>query len=334
MATIKDIAAKLGISSGTVSKGLNGASDISEPMRQAVLHAAVELGYKPKNIVNKASKKVCIFVQNMNYESIDQFGYEIIYGFEQEALSKGFQVTVISANLNMQTKESFDTYMLRHGYPGAFLLDFELHDDYVTQMHTTKVPTVLLNNHVPGNPHVGYVGTDNYEGLKDITSHLHELGHRNIAFLNGTKNSMITQKKLDAFYYAMKEKKIPIRDKLVAFGHYNIDCAQEFVPDFVRNGATAIICASDFIASGVIKVLHSMGLRVPEDVSVTGYDDLPIARFLSPALTTIRQNRTDLGKSAFLLLDALMNGIAISRIELCPQFIARDSAAQVKTLGK
>lgn len=330
MATIKDIANKLGISPGTVSKGLNGASDISETMRQLVLDAAVDLGYKPRSMQGIDNKKICIMVENMNYESIDQFGYEIISGFERAAARKKYEVTIVPTNLALQTKEQYDTYMLKNGYSGAFLLGFELHDDYVKQLDQTKVPTVLLDNFIADNNHVGYVGTDNYEGIKNAVSHLKSLGHRKIAFLNGTKNSMITQKRRDAFIQSMKHTDLVPYENLIVYGHFIEDCAKDYVKDFIDGGATAILCASDLIASGVIKELNKSNIQVPQDISVIGYDDIPLAKYLTPALTTVRQNRAELGSSALLLLDSLIHDIHISRIELRPEFILRDSTAIVK----
>lgn len=327
MTTIKDIANKLGISPGTVSKGLNGASDISESMRQAVLDTAIELGYKPKSMQgSKAS--VCIMVENMNYESIDQFGYEIISGFQRAAAAKKYEVNIIPTNLTLQTKEKYDSFMLKNGYCGAFLLGFELHDDYVKQLDKTTVPTVLLDNFIANNKNVGYVGTDNYEGIKNALSHLNSLGHNRIAFLNGTKNSMITKKREEAYIRSMSELGLSIDESIIAYGHYIEDYAKEFVEDFVKRGATAILCASDLIASGVLKELDFLKKAVPCDISVIGYDDIPLAKYLTPALTTVRQNRTALGKSAFLLLDSLIHGIHISRIELRPELVLRDSTAK------
>ena len=119
------------------------------------------------------------------------------------------------------------------------------------------------------------------------------------------------------------------RDELIAYGDFHRDTAPEYVSRFLEQGATAIVCASDYIASGVIRALTAARVRVPEDVSVTGFDDLPLARYLAPPLTTVRQNRLDLGKSAFLLLDGLMHGVSISRLELRPTFIARQSTGPV-----
>ena len=153
MATIKDIAKKLGIATSTVSKGLNGAKDISEETRQLVLDTAVEMGYAVKRVQRKGTHKVCILIENMEYNSIDQFGYEIIVGFKLAAARRHFDVTVLPTNLNMQAEEKYDSFMLKNGFCGAFLLGFSLHDDYIAQVHKTSVPTVLFDN-VIQNRHV------------------------------------------------------------------------------------------------------------------------------------------------------------------------------------
>ena len=120
MVTIKDIANKLGIAVSTVSKGLNNASDISEEMRQLVLDTAIEMGYTSKKMKDSGNRKVCILIENMDYENIDQFGYEIIVGFKLAAARRKWDVHVVPTNLNMQTEEKYDTYMLRNNFSGAF----------------------------------------------------------------------------------------------------------------------------------------------------------------------------------------------------------------------
>lgn len=329
--TIKDIATKLGIAASTVSKGLNGASDISADMRQLVLDTAVEMGYASKKIKKQGKRKVCIFIENMDYENIDQFGYEIVIGFKLAAARRHWDVQIIPSNLNMQTEEKFDTYMLKNGYSGAFLLGFALHDDWVKQLSTTTVPTVLLDNYINNNVHVGYVGTDNYEGIELAVHHLAALGHKKIAFLNGSKNSMVTDQRYQAFIQSMRACGLKASEKLIEYGYYVPDCAKYHVPSFLKNGATAIVCASDLIASGVISEVNKHGLKVPEDISVLGFDDLPLASQLNPPLTTIRQDRTDIGKSAFLLLDGLVHNVSVSKMLLRAKFVERSSTTVCNT---
>jgi LacI family transcriptional regulator len=330
MATIKEIANKLGIAVSTVSKGINGASDISAEMRQLVLDTAVEMGYASKKMKSTDTRKVCIFIENMDYENIEQFGYEIVVGFKLLAARRHWDVTVVPTNLNMQTAEKFDTYMLKNGYSGAFLLGFTLHDDWVWQLTKTTVPTVLLDNYIERNNHVGYVGTDNNEGIDLAVDHLNSLGHSRIAFLNGSKNSMVSEQRHQSFINSMTRHGIEVDEDLIEYGYYVPDCAKDHVPGFLQGGATAIMCASDLIASGVIIEVQKHGLKVPEDISVIGFDDLPIASQLNPRLTTIRQDRTDLGKSAFLLLDGLIHNVTISKLLLRAKFIQRESTAPCK----
>ena len=330
MVTIKDIANKLGISVSTVSKGLNNASDISDEMRQLVLDTAIEMGYTSKKMKKQSSRKVCILIENMGYENIDQFGYEIIVGFKLSAARRKWDATVVPTNLNMQTGEKYDTYMLRNGYSGAFLLGFTLHDDWVKQLSKTTFPTVLLDNYIEKNPHVGYVGTDSYEGIDLAVHHLCNLGHKKIAFLNGSKNSMVSEQRRQAFVNSMIKYGLVPDENLIRYGYYVPDCAKDHVPVFIEHGATAIMCASDLIATGVMAELTRHGLRIPQDISVIGFDDLPIASQLSPSLTTIRQDRTDLGKSAFLLLDGLVHDISTSKLLLRAKFITRESTGPAK----
>lgn len=330
MSTIKEIADKLGVAVSTVSKGLNGANDISHETRQAVLDAAVELGYSPKKIKSGNGRKFCIFIENMAYENIEHFGYEVVIGFKLSAIRNNSKVDIIPIDLNIQAKEKYDTLMLKNKYSGAFLLGFTLHEDWVNQLNSTKVPTVLLDNYIENNFHVGYVGTDSYEGIDLAVSHLNNLGHRNIAFLNGSKNSMISQQRYNAFVNSLKKHEIDQREDLIAFGYYESECAEEYVSDFFERGATAIMCGSDLIALGVLNEAKRLGLRIPEDISVIGFDDLPIASKLTPPLTTIRQDRIDLGKSAFLLLDGLINNISTSRLLLRAKFINRESTGPAR----
>ena len=331
MITIKDVASRLGLAVSTVSKGLNGAEDISAETRQLVLDTAVEMGYSLKKIKRTETDKVCIFVEsrNMEFETIEQFGYDIINGFKQAAVIRGWDVHVEPSELNFRTLEKYDSYMLKNGYAGAFLLGFTLHDDWIKQLQKTTVPTVLLDNFIENNVRVGYVGTDSGEGILEAVNHLYSLGHKKIAFLNGAKNSMVSEERLLAFRRALNAVGLDAYEELIAYGYYVPDCAKSYVKGFLDNGATAIICASDLIASGVINELARLEKRVPIDVSVIGFDDLPIATELKPGLTTIRQDRKNLGKSAALILDGLIRGVPMSKLLLRAELITRDSTGKI-----
>jgi len=326
---MKDIANKLGISVSTVSKSLSGAVDVSDELRQTVLDTAVEMGYQPKNLRRHSSKNLCVLIQNIEYETPDTFGYDLIFGFRQMAMRDNWDVSVVPISNALQTEEPFDTFMLKNGYAGAFVAGLSLYDKWIDQFSSTAIPTVLFDNYVPGNPNVGYVGTDSYEGIDLCVSHLAKLGHTRIAFLNGIAGSMVTADRHTAFYRSMEQHGLKVNDKLVVFGYYAPDCAKYYVSDFIKSGVTAIVCASDSIAQGVIAECNRKGFRVPEDISVTGYDDLPGAAVQNPPLTTVRQDRHTLGKCAYATLSALMHAIPVSRALLRASLVTRSSTALV-----
>ena len=328
MATIKDIADRLGVSVSTVSKGLNGANDISDALRQTVLDTAVELGYTTKKMKKEGHKKLCIFVtSNMKYETSNQFGYDIILGFKQSAYRDKWDVTVLPIDSEFQLQEKYDTYMLKKGYSGAFIMGFTLYDNWMQQLKTTSIPTVLLDNYIGKNPHIAYVGTDSFEGIDSAIDHLVALGHQKIAFLNGASNSMVYDQRMQAYIDSLASHGLIYNKYLAAYDYREAESAKDHVAAFLSQGATAIVCGNDIIASGVIEECLRHGLRVPEDISVTGFDDLPISAHLNPPLSTIGQDRIELGKCGYYALNCLINHVSISRTMLRAQFIDRASTA-------
>ncbi len=327
MATIKDIANRLGISVSTVSKGLNNASDISEELRQTVLDTAVEMGYSTKRSRKEENRKLCIFVENMEYENIGEFGYDIILGFKQNAFRHHWDVTIVPVTPALQSEEKYDTYLLKNAYCGAFLLGFALQDEWMKQIADTTMPTVLFDNMINGNHNVCCIGTDSYEGIDAAVRHLYTLGHKNIAFLNGSLHSMVSEQRQEAFESSMAACGLEIQKELMAYGYFVADSAKYHVPGFLAAGATAIICGNDLIASGVIKECRLRGFRIPEDISVIGFDDIPLAQTLTPPLTTVRQELNELGRCAYIILNSLVHHIPISKTLLRPQLIERASTA-------
>lgn len=330
MATIKEIADRLGVSVSTVSKGLNGANDISESLRQTVLDTAVEMGYTTKQMRNRDLRKICIFVENMEYETPEQFGYDIVLGFRQAALREKFTVAILPVTPAFQSTEKYDTYMLKNGFVGGFMIGFALQDDWMSQFDNTTVPTVLFDNYIRKNPIVGSVGSDNLEGIDDAIIHLMKLGHRCIALINGSRHSCISEQRRQAYIDSMTLHNLPFSEATMPYAYYVAAAAKDHLDSLLSMGITAILCGNDLIASGVIGECHKRKIKVPDELSVIGFDDIPLAARLTPPLTTVRQYRTELGKSAFYTLAALLNHVPVSRSLLRPSLIIRNSTGPVK----
>ena len=334
MTTIKDIADRLGISLSTVSKGLNGANDISEELRQLVLDTAVEMGYQTKKMKKEEFKKLCLFIKNMDYESPEDFGYDIILGFKQSAFRDNWNVDVIPVTPDFQLSEKYDTYMLKNGYSGAFLVGFGLQDEWMYQLISTTFPTVLFDNYIPKNPNIAYVGADSFEGIDTAIEHLKALHHTRIAFLNGSLYSMIAEHRERAFYLSMKAHGLPIDDRLIVHTSFYGSGVVGDLPALLELGATAILCGNDPIAYEVIHECLKAGYRIPEDVSVIGFDDLPDSAKTTPPLTTIRQNRLDLGKCSYSTLCSLLMHVTCSMTLLRPRLVVRESTGEAAASTK
>ncbi|SEF77538.1 transcriptional regulator, LacI family [Eubacterium ruminantium] len=330
MATMKDIADRLGISLGTVSKGLNDGKDISDELRKTILDTAVEMGYTNRKALKLERRKIALFVENMDYEEEYSFGYDIVMGFQKASFSEKWNFSVIPLTHDFQSKNKYDNWMLQEGYSGAFFIGLSLDDPWTEQLRTTTIPSVLLDNSIEQNPAVSFVGTDSSEGIEAAIKYLASLGHEKIAFLNGSAGSVISDNRMAAYLNSMARCKLTVDPNMAVYGYFVADCAPYHVPGFIDRGATAILCGNDLIASGVIKCCNEMGLKVPEDISVIGFDDIPLASKLTPALTTIRQSRTGIGKCAYFTLYSLINGVPISRSLLRPELIIRDSVSIAK----
>ena len=329
MVTIKDIANRLGIAPSTVSKGLNDANDISPELKKLVLDTAIEMGYVTKRMKKETRKRLCIFVENKKNKKSGDFGFDIILGFKQAAVRDNWEVTVVPVTPLLQMRDPYDRYMVQNGYHGGFLVGFALKDPWMAQLRTTTIPTVLFDNYITKNPNVAYVGTDSFEGIDLAIDHLTELGHTKIALLNGSPDSMITSNRYDAYASSMQSHKLELDENLVAFGYYVEDSAKYHLPSLIENGATAIICGNDLLAVGVIRECGRLHVRIPQELSVVGFDNLPISEEITPALTTINQDRVDLGRNSYAALYWLIAKVPISRSMLRPRLIVRDSTSKI-----
>lgn len=328
MATMDDIAKRLGITKGTVSKALSGAGDVSESMRAAVLETAVELGYSRISRINQ-NPKICVFIENMAYEKPEDFGWEIITGFRKMAEPEGYSVSIVPLTADIQRSIHYDTYMMQHNYRGGFFLGTTLSEPWLQDFAVCRTPTVLFDNAAPYNPVVSTVCIDNDEGMEIAISRLRDLGHTTIGYLSGGIGAYVFQQRYMAFFHALR--KHGLSDNRALAGHpYQIsECLDVHLPRLLAMGCTAIICSHDLLAHTIMIHCAENQIRIPQDLSIIGIDDLPICRYTQPTLTSIRQNRTELGKSAYYALSSQIHQVHINTLKLHPELIVRDSIGPV-----
>ena len=327
MATLDDIARELGVSKSTVSKALSGAKDVSKAMRQSVLEKAVEMGYS-RIVRSTEVPRIAVFIINMDYAKPEDFGYDLVVGFRKAAEPSGYLVEIIPLDQQMQLDTHYDTYMVEHNYCGSLFLGLSLLDPWMKDFETCKTPTILYDNHINVNPRVTHVGVDNAEGMELAVQYLKELGHTKIGYLSSALEAYVYRSRYDAFFQALKTCGLESDEALSGCSYFINECMQH-LPRLLEHGCTAIVCSHDLIAHSVMIHCAQMGRRVPEDISVLGFDDIPMCRYTIPPLTTIRQDRTNIGRSAFFALLNQLNNVYVSSHLLHPQLIRRDSCAPV-----
>lgn len=328
MATIQDIAEKLGVSKGTISKAINGAPDISETLRKTILETAVEMGYTKLRRTKDTAKKVCVMVENMEYSNASQFGYDIVMGFRQMAEPAGLCVEIVPLTEKIQKSTPYDIYMLEHDYTGAFILGLSLNDPWIKDLKNSHTPAVLYDNYIKANPTTAYVGIDNEEGMDLAVSCLKKAGHKKVGYLSGALGSFYTQMRHKAFFNALKQNGLP-SDAILAGSSYHVsECTGKLLPRLLNQGVTAIICSHDLLANAAMVQCQELGYRIPDDLSIIGFDDLPLSAYTQPPLTTIRQNRTELGKCGYYALNSLLNQVSIGTVLLHAQLIERESTGR------
>lgn len=323
MATLEDIARQLGVAKSTVSKALNGAEDVSETMRRAVLEKAVELGYS--RALRGAAPRIAVFVTNMEYACPDDFGYDLVIGFRKLAEPAGYHVDIIPLDLPTQQNIRYDEYMILRNYRGGLFLGLSLLDPWLEDFKTCRTPTVLYDNQVTDNPHVTYVGVDNAEGMEQAVDYLQKLGHKKIGYLSGGMEAYVYQKRCTSFFHALRKYGLPCGKEFLG-NHYHVtQCMDENLTRLLDLGCTALVCSHDLMARTAIDYCVKQGIRVPEDISIMGFDDGPLCHLTTPPLTSIRQNRTELGKSAFYALNSQINQVQLSILLLHAELIERQS---------
>lgn len=332
MIRMQDIADKLGISKGTVSKALNGTANISEELQKKILETAVEMGYTKKLRRQKdEEQKLCILIDNTEYKAPHQFGYDIILGFRQLAEPAGYTVDVIQVNDKLQKSITYDAFMIQNNYKGSFVIGFSLSTPWMKDFHISRIPAVLYDNYIPANPSVAYIGIDNTEGMALAVSHLKELGHKNIGYLSAALGSHIMQVRHKAFFQALRQSGLNADYTRARNAYLITECVERHLPKLLDMGVTAIICSHDQLAHAAICQCQQLGYHIPEELSIIGFDDLPFCAYTSPPMTTVRQNRIQIGKSAYCALESLLNHVSIGTLLLHAQLIVRESTSTVKT---
>jgi LacI family transcriptional regulator len=326
--TIFDVADEAGVSFSTVSRVLNNKDHVSQEKRERVLRAMAQLGYvaneQARSLAGGASRVIGLLVDYLSTSYMD----EIIRGIDGVLDEENYDL-VIYTTRRRKTKESVYVTKLTRGLADGLLLILPRNAAaYLDTLHQRQFPYVLTGCCSDGQ-NVPSVSTTNFRGACDAVNYLLALGHRRIGFITGDMAFGGARDRLDGYKTTLKEHGIPLDPQLVCKGDFmqprGYQCAHQLLS--LSEPPTAIFASNDMMAFGVMEAARERGLSLPDDLSIIGFDDIPQAAHMHPALTTVRQPIEEIGRSAArLLLKYIAQPTAeIERIELPTELIVRAS---------
>jgi LacI family transcriptional regulator len=305
MPDIRTVAAAAKVSIATVSRTINRSPLVSERLSKRVWHAIKQLNYFPnthaRTLVSGRSRLLGIIVENIT----NPFFPELIQSFEEIAVAHGYEILVSSSNGDPAVLTSCVRRMLERKVDGVAVMTFGEEETVLDQLVHRNVPIVLAEFKLD-DPKASTILLDYSTGIHAAVHHLAGLGHRRIAFLAGphSLHSAITRE--NNFRAAMQDSGLPIQKKWVIECDHTLKGGVAGFEQLQQLPAspTAIVCSNDMTAIGVLRAAYLKRLRVPEDLSVIGLDDIDFAEFTLPPLTSIRLSRVDLARAAFEALRA------------------------------
>lgn len=332
MATIRDIAKKSGYSISTVSKALNGYEDISPEAKNKIIRIAEEIHYIPnlrsKNLSRREKSSIAFIFSGLKKDgAADGIIYNIMAGAYAYATNMNYDVQIYTTNVSKQKEISYYRFCKERNIEGAVVQGISTDDPYFTELVNSNLPCVLIDI-CTDNQNVGFISIDNVKAAQEATNYLIGIGHRNIAMINGRPNAFVSQLREEGFRKALGEKNIEINENWIVSGDFSRSKAYNEAYKLLQlyPEITAIFCASDLMALSVYEAAEKLGISIPDDLSVVGFDNIPLSSFISPKLTTVKQDMYKIGYEAAKLLKSIIKGEKIERHKIMDyELLIRDS---------
>ncbi|PEL14297.1 LacI family DNA-binding transcriptional regulator [Bacillus sp. AFS017336] len=332
--TLKDLSKATGFSITTVSRALNGYSDVNEETRIKIFQVADELGYSPnilaRSLVMKQSKTIGFIVSDIKRESIkDQFMFEILCGVSDYLAKTEYEFVLLSTTTTKQRNKTYKQICAERQLDGVIIQGLKMNDPYLEEAVNSSTPCVLIDIPCEGEQN-GYVTSNQFESAKNAVKYLLRVGHKNIAYLNGTEHAHVSKVRKQAYEAAIKEHGIELREELIVSGDFEEDKAKQAMITLLLNfpEVTAVFCASDVMALGALQAARELNLAVPEQLSIIGFDNILLSQYVTPSLTTVGQYPYKMGVAAAnLLIDIFEEKDSERVIEVKNDLILRESVA-------
>lgn len=325
-----EIAALAGVSKPTVSKVMNGQPGVAAGTRERVERVIAERGYVRHGAARALSAGRAGSVNLVVKEVDNAYFTEVIRGVEETLERAGLSMVLTATHDEARRHRRWMARVVEHGTDGAILVLPDEHFAHVEELRRHGIPVALVDDRGESPPGVPSVGATNFAGGFAATEHLLSLGHRRIAIVGGPPFKS-TRERIAGYRTALQEAGVPPDPLLEKPGGFVAETGYKAARALLRapDPPTAIFAGNDLQAIGVYRALYELGLHTPDDVSVVGFDDLPLARLLTPALSTVRQPVREMGALATRMLLGIIaeETLESTRVELATSLIVRESSA-------
>ncbi len=299
--TIKDIAEVAGVSHTTVSRALRSNPRISAETIERIQQIAEELGYVPNTVARglktSQSRVLGVIVRRI----VDPFFSEVLQGIEDVLHEAEYSLFLTTSHRDPTREKEIMQVMGERRVDGVIVSSTQIQPEQIRQMDRFKVPLVLINNQAIDEPDIHSVYHDDIDGSQKVTQHLIGLGHTRTAFLGNARGGKTNAERIDGYRITLQQAGLSFNpDCLVVGPNGQPDGGAEGMAQILNLSPrpTAVVCYNDLMAIGAIQAVQRAGLHVPDDISITGFDDIELAAYVSPPLTTFHQPKYELGREA------------------------------------
>ncbi len=297
---IRDVARRARVSTATVSRTVNRVVTVDAQLAKRVWKAVAELGYYPNRqaraLVSGRSRVFGLIVS----EITNPFFPEIVQTFETLAVEKNYEILLTSTVHDPKRMELAVRRMIESRVDGVAILTFGMEDELLEHLRFRNLPLVFVDVG-PKSPRVSNIRVDYAHGIRQAVQHLAAMKHEQIGFVTGPLRLRSAVARKDAFEDSMREIGLPVNPEFIVQGDHRLEGGKLALQTLykLREQPTAVLCSNDMTAIGVMRQAFELGIRVPQDLSVVGFDDTRLADFMIPPLTTIQMSQTELARLAF-----------------------------------
>lgn len=335
--TVKDIALKAKVSKMTVSRVFSNPNNVAKETREKIEKIAEKMGYRPNLIARSLSAcrsmTIGIVMPKTKDVFLDVYITQILSGISDVTQDLDYRIMFFPFDYDKHQPSFYVSIARSNIVDGIILLKTRKDDEGIERLSQTNFPFILVNNKKYSNK-ISFVDSCNIKGAGLAVEHLYKLGHRKIAIVTGEMHETNAIDRFNGYKKTMEKLKLPVRKEWIINGKFSEETAYQAGKKLFesKNLPTAIFCSDDYMAIGVMKRIKEVGLSVPKDISIVGFDDIEISSYIKPSLTTIRQPIHEIGKvAAELLLDLIekKKKTPLRKI-LDVELITRESTSNIK----